>query len=92
MTTIDSIIKVSGDVILQELDGEAILLDMQSEIFFGLDPVGTDIWQLLKTHGHVKTVARILAENYQAGEDDLAEKLLDFIDKLRAKGLVEIAR
>jgi hypothetical protein len=92
MTTLDSIVKVSDDVIYQELDGEAILLDMQSEVFFGLDAVGTDIWKLLKTHAHVKTVARILTDHYQAGEDDLEEALLDFIEKLQAKGLVEIAR
>lgn len=92
MTTLDSIVNVSGDVIYQELDGEAILLDMKSEVFFGLDAVGTDIWKLLKTHAHVRTVAGILAGNYQSGEDDLEEALLDFIEKLQAKGLVEVAR
>lgn len=90
MTTLDSAVKVSPGVIFQQLDGEAVLLSTQSEIFFGLDPVGTQIWQLLEEHGDVRTVARTLLQKYEVGEEELEKQLLEFIEKLYAKGLVVI--
>jgi len=34
-------------VFAQEVDGEMVLLDMESENYFGLDEVGTAIWQAM---------------------------------------------
>ena len=39
-------ITLSPDVISQEVSGETVLLDLESENYFGLDAVGTRIWQL----------------------------------------------
>jgi hypothetical protein len=35
----------SPEVLVQELEGEAVLLNLASERYFGLDDVGTRIWQ-----------------------------------------------
>ena len=40
-------IEISEDVLFQEVGGETVLLDLASEQYFGLDAVGTRIWQLL---------------------------------------------
>jgi hypothetical protein len=42
-------IKISKEVLSQELAGETVLLDMASEGYFGLDAVGTRVWQLLQS-------------------------------------------
>ncbi len=90
MTTLDSRVKIPSEVIFQQLDGEAVLLSTQSEIFFGLDSVGTQIWQLIEEHSELRTVVGILLEKYDVGEEELEKELLEFIEKLHAKGLVTI--
>lgn len=90
MLTLDSTVKLANDVIFQDLDGEAVLLNMQTEIYFGLDAMGTRIWHLLQKHGVVRPVARLLLDEYDIGEDQLQNYLLEFIEKLQSKGLVEI--
>jgi Coenzyme PQQ synthesis protein D (PqqD) len=92
MVTLDSIVKLANDVIFQDLDGEAVLLNMRTEIYFGLDAVGTRIWQLLEKHADVRTVSQLLLEHYDITEDQLQNHLLEFIEKLQSKGLVEIQR
>lgn len=92
MVTRESIVEVAADVIFQELDGEAVLLNMQSEIYFGLDSMGTRIWQLLKEHGTLETVGRILMEEYDVAENELQRELLEFVDKLHSKGLVKVVQ
>ena len=43
----DSKVRVPEDVLVSELDGESVLLNLKSECYFGLDEVGTRLWELL---------------------------------------------
>lgn len=38
---------VCGEVVAREMGGETVLLDLNSGLYFGLDPVGGRIWELL---------------------------------------------
>ncbi|MBT6125779.1 MAG: PqqD family protein, partial [Halieaceae bacterium] len=44
---LNQVVTLSPDVISQEVSGETVLLDLNSEHYFGLDEVGTRIWQLI---------------------------------------------
>jgi len=90
MVTLDSVVKIADDVIFQELEGEAVLLNMQSEIYFGLDATGTRIWELLKNDGRVRFVSDALLDEYEVGEEQLWDHLCEFINQLHSKGLVEV--
>ncbi len=90
MITLDSVVKVSSDVIFQQLDNEAVLLSTQSEMFFGLDSVGTQIWQLLEQYCEMRTLVQALLEKYEVRQEELEKQLLEFVRKLHAKGLVVI--
>lgn len=79
---------MSPNVLFQELDDEAILLNLASEHYYGLDDVGMRMWQLLDEHGSVATVmARLLAE-YDVDEATLRYDLAQFINQLNEAGLV----
>jgi hypothetical protein len=56
--TLDSRVKVNDDVLFQELQGEAVLLNLKSGVYFGLDPVGTRIWQLFAEHELLAEIRR----------------------------------
>ena len=61
--TLETRVALSPDVMLQEVGGEGVLLDLKSESYFGLDGVGTRIWRLVEDDGDLKTVhARLLDE------------------------------
>ena len=44
--------------LFQELQGEAVLLNLKSGVYFGLDPVGTRIWELFAKHDRLPEIAR----------------------------------
>jgi len=46
--SINQTVKLLPDVLSQEVDGETVLLNLNSENYFGLDEIGTRIWQLLQ--------------------------------------------
>ncbi len=77
-------------VFAQEVDGEMVLLDMNSENYFGLDEVGTAIWQVMQEKEILKEVLEVLLEQYDVESDVLEKDLLSFVDKLVKSGLVEV--
>ncbi len=80
----------SDTVFAQEVDGEMVLLDMESENYFGLDEVGTAIWQAIQEDGLLQNVLETLLEQYDVEEEVLKKDLINFIEKLAESGLVEV--
>lgn len=81
----------SDQVLAQEVGGEAVLLDMASEQYFGLDPVGTRIWALLGESGTLADVHARLCEEYDAAPERIEGDLLALARSLLDAGLVRVA-
>lgn len=90
--SLEETIRVSPDVLFQNVGGEAVLLDLASESYFGLDAVGTRIWQLLQEHeGHLPAVHAAMLDEYEVQPDQLNGDLRALIAELARAGLVTIA-
>jgi len=74
----------------QEVDGEMVLLDMNSEHYFGLDAVGTDIWRILSEGKSLEETVRELMEIYEVDEERLRRDLERFVNRLIDNGLARI--
>ncbi len=83
-------ITLSPDVLFQELDNEAVMLHMGSEIYFGLDDVGLRIWQLLEQFGNVGTVVAQMMAEYDVPEEQLRQDINDLLTQLAEAGLVSV--
>ena len=87
--TLDTILAQSDQVLFQEVGGEAVLLDLTSEQYFGLDIVGTRIWELLDGNRRLADVHRALCEEFDAEENRIGDDLLALAQALADAGLAE---
>jgi hypothetical protein len=79
---------INESVACAELGDEVVLLHVDTGIYFGLDSMGAEIWQLLRDGvGDVDIFDRLLAE-YDVDPTQLCADLVAFLDTLDAKGLV----
>lgn len=85
-------ITLSPDVISQEVSGETVLLDLGSENYFGLDEVGTRIWQLIEQTGNLQAVFDTMLEEYEVEEEQLHEDLENLIGEVSKIGLVTLGQ
>ncbi len=83
-------ITFSESVFAQEVDGEMVLLDMNSENYFGLDEVGTAIWQSMQEKETLQEVYDAMLEQYEVEPEILEKDLLDFTTKLEESGLISL--
>ena len=84
---LDQKVTFAETVFAQEVDGEMVLLDMESENYFGLDEVGTAIWHAIKEYGNLQEVFNALLEQYDVEAEVLEKDLEDFVTKLLESGL-----
>jgi hypothetical protein len=80
----------ADDVLFQEVGGEAVLLKLASEHYFGLDPVGTRIWMLLSEDAGLKRAFDILRDEYDVEPDVLERDLLTLVERMAEAGLVQV--
>ena len=90
--TVHDSIAVADDVLFRELDGEAVLLNLQTGIYFGLNAVATRMWQLIADERSLARVLDALSDEYDAEPRVLESDLLDLGRQLCANGLCEIVR
>ena len=82
--------KVSDEVLSQEVNGETVLLDFEGESYFGLNEVGTRIWQLLQSEHSVAGMVDSLSVEYDVSREQLESDVSDLLDKLTEAGLVSL--
>ena len=81
-------ITLSPEVISQEVSGETVLLDLDSENYFGLDEVGTRIWQLIKETNDLAAIYQTLLAEYDVSEERLKQDLDTLLGEISQLGLV----
>ena len=80
----------TDQVVVRELSGESVLLDLKSGIYFGLNGVGTRAWALLAQGGSLRNVHETLADEYDAPAAIIEGELLRFARELCQHGLCRV--
>jgi len=84
-------VSVPPGVLVSKAGEESVLLNLDSERYFGLDPVGTRMWEVLGTNGTVESAYDALLAEFDVEPEQLRRDLYELIEKLREHGLLEVA-
>jgi Coenzyme PQQ synthesis protein D (PqqD) len=77
------------DVMYRTVGEEAVILNMKSQVYFGLDPVGVRMWTVLIESGSIQAALESLLAEYDVSEPQLRTDLEAFVEKLVEQGLLE---
>jgi hypothetical protein len=83
-------VSLSPRIISEEVAGETVILDLESECYFGLDAVGTRVWQLIQEHGDLQRIYNTLLEEYEVGEAQLLSDLETLLADASGRGLITL--
>lgn len=84
----DRVVRVSDQVVFKPVGEELVLLDFQSGMYYGLDPVGVRIWQLLAGSRPLGEIADMLLGEYDVPRADLERDIDALVEELERRGLV----
>lgn len=84
----DTIIQRRNDLLFNEVDGEVVMLSIENGEYYGMDQVGSRIWELIEQPIKIKELVACLIQEYKASEEICTTDLLSFISKLRDKKIL----
>jgi hypothetical protein len=88
--TADSHIVLSKNQASCDLVGETAIVNLRNGIYYGLDPMGTHIWTLLREPLTFAALCESLVHDYDVEASRLETDMRDFLAELVEQGLVEI--
>ena len=80
--------RTAPEVMIQEVGGESVLLDLKTERYLGLNEVGTRMWQVLLDSDSIQTAYETLLAEYDVAPQQLEEDLRDLLSRLLENALI----
>jgi hypothetical protein len=81
-------VKIPDDVLISNLQGESVILNLDSERYFGLDDVGTRFLNVLTTSDSIEAAYEALRHEYNIDAHVLREDLLALVENLIDQGIL----
>lgn len=73
-----------------ELDGEAIILDLTSGVYHGLNSIGCFIWNLVEQPKQFKDIRKALMNEYEVSMEQCTRELVEFLKILSENGQIRV--
>jgi hypothetical protein len=77
-------------VMVRYLDRESVLLNLETEQYFGLDETGTRMWQLVTASPNIDAAYQELLEEFDVEPELLRANLVELLGRLVESGLLQV--
>ncbi|MEN9222058.1 MAG: PqqD family peptide modification chaperone [Thermostichus sp. BF3_bins_97] len=88
--TVDSTVVCTGNQISSALEDGAVLLDLESGVYYGLNAVGFQIWNLMKSPIRIGHLLSCLLEDYEVDPQVCEQEVLALAHSLSSEGLIQV--
>lgn len=83
-------VTIPPQVLVNQIGEEMVILDLASGTYFGLNPVGAQIWQLLSAGKTIAETCKAMVENYDVSPSEIERDVINLANELLSKNLVQI--
>lgn len=83
-------VKRNPALVTSNIDGEVVMMSVENGEYYGLDEIGTRIWDLLENSLSVNELVDKLTEEFEVEKDDCTRDTLDFLNDLLARNLLVV--
>ena len=83
--------RISEDAVASAVGGETVILHLGNGNYYGLDTVGTLLWEGLKQGKLPTEICETILSEYEVERSVVENDLAQFLEELKANELVETA-
>ncbi|MBI2566920.1 MAG: PqqD family protein [Candidatus Schekmanbacteria bacterium] len=84
----DSLVCHSPGIDSAPIDDELVMISQRADAYYGLDPIGRHIWELLRAPIRVRDLCELLKQRYDVSAARCESDVLEFLDELYRVGLI----
>lgn len=87
---VESLIKRNEELFCSEMDEELVMMNLESNNYFGLNKIGRDIWERLEKPKTIEVLCQELTQKYDVSTKQCQKDVSTFLEKLQETNLIEI--
>ncbi|HEX3007867.1 MAG TPA: lasso peptide biosynthesis PqqD family chaperone [Bacteroidales bacterium] len=84
----DSIVQRNPKLIANQMDGEIVMMSVENGEYYGLDEIGSRIWELIESPVSVDQLINSLMTEFDVNHEECLNDTLEFLEDLRGKDLL----
>lgn len=88
--TPETVVRAARDQVSTEVEGEAVILGLADEVYYGLDGAGALVWSLLAEPRTLAELRDAVVAEYEVDARTAERDLVRLLDELRERRLVEV--
>ena len=86
----NSIVVAAPEQISCPLGDESAILNLKNTVYYGLNPVGTRVWELLQKERRIGELLDTLLDEYDVETECCQRDLFALLEKMRSEGLIQV--
>jgi len=91
MVSGSSILVASKEQLSCDFNGESVILNLKNDSYYGLNEVGTFVWDMIKEPKTLCQIKDAILEKYEVSPDECERDLLELVNDLMANELVQVS-
>lgn len=91
LLSLDTIVVASGEQVSCALGSESAILNLKNSVYYGMDPVGTCVWNWLQQPRSVKELRNKMLDEYDVDAQRCEQDLFILLEKMHGEGLIQIS-
>lgn len=90
MLSPDTRLNHAADLLASEIDGEIVMMDVETGNYLNFDAIATDIWNRIGDGVRFADLCAAVEAGYNADAATITRDVTEFVDELIARGLVRV--
>ncbi|GAB4523035.1 MAG: hypothetical protein Tsb0014_00150 [Pleurocapsa sp.] len=84
------LLQASSNHLYSEIGEEAVILDINSGVYYGLNEVGVDIWNWLQEPKTATDILHLLLEEYEVTREQAEQDINEILQEMSSVGLINV--
>lgn len=73
-----------------EIKGEGVILSLKNGKYYGVNPVGASIWQVIQSPSTLREIQTAITREYDVDQETCNQEVLAFLEQMVNEELIEI--
>lgn len=86
--TLQAVVKRNSGLVTSNIDGEIVMMSVDNGEYYGLDEIGSRIWDLLENSISIEQLVDQLTEEFDVAKEDCINDTFEFLKDLLNKNLI----
>jgi hypothetical protein len=86
----ESIVRHIEDVVASNIDDEKVMMSVEKGAYYGLDPIGSRVWDMIDKPIRVTELIDLLLLKYDVDRETCEQDVMAFLKELNESGILQV--